>query len=117
MGNATNRKHIKMKPHTPKAKMNKTELRYAGQLEALKRAGQIIDYKFESMRLEVGEGAWYKPDFLVVFKDRFELHEIKGGFIRIPAMVRFKAAMMIYPWFGWRMMQWKNNQWKCIKEN
>ncbi len=106
-----------MKPYTPPSKMNKTEQRYAGQLEMMKRSGQILDYCFESMKFQVGDGAWYKPDFLVVFTDRFELHEIKGGFIRTPAMVRFKIAMMLYPWFKWRMVQWKDNKWTVIKEN
>lgn len=100
-----------MKPHKPKSKMNQTEARYAGQLEMLKLSGKILEYRFESMQFKVGEGAWYKPDFLIIFSDRVELHEIKGGFIREAAMVRFKAAMLLYPWFRWKMVQWKDGKW------
>ncbi len=107
-----------MKPYAPKPrKMNLTEKRYVDQLEMMRLNGEIVDWRYEPMRFKVGEGAWYKPDFLIVLTNKFEIHEVKGGFIRTPAMVRFKAAMMLYPWFKWKMMQWKNGEWKVIKEN
>ncbi len=106
-----------MKPLFIKSKMNKTEAGYAAQLELLKRAGKIVDWKFESMKFRLGDGAhptkrppFYRPDFIVVTKDRFELHEIKG-FFREAAMVRIKTAAELYPWFIWKVVRLKNGVW------
>lgn len=81
--------------------MNKTELAYAQNLELKKRAGAIIDWRFNSWRFLLGEGAWYKPDFVIVKKECFELHEVKGNFFREAAKVRIKTAASLYPWFKW----------------
>ncbi len=98
--------------------MNKTETRYADQLELMKRAGQIVDYRFEGVRFRLAEGAIFKPDFFVVHGEFFEVVEIKGGLIREAALVRFKVAADMYPWFRWKMLQFKNQKegWKTVVE-
>ncbi len=79
-------------------RMNKTERAYADHLYALQLGKEIIQYEFEGIKLRLGKGAWYTPDFLVVRKDRFELHEVKG-FWREAAKVRIKTAAAKYPHF------------------
>jgi hypothetical protein len=81
---------------------NKGEARYAQYLELCKRAGEILDYWYESIRLLVGESnesknAWFNADFFVLCKDRtLEVREFKGR--RMPAeLMRLKSAAMRYP--------------------
>jgi hypothetical protein len=99
--------------------MNKLEARYADQLELLKVTSEIVDWKFGAMKFRLGDGAhptkrppFYTPDFLVVYSDHFELHEIKGGFFREAAKVRIKTAAELYPWFVWKVVRWVNGGWE-----
>jgi hypothetical protein len=86
--------------------MNRTEAAYAAQLELRRAAGEIRSFEFEAVRLNIGEGAWYTPDFLVL---RFtvetgftvEFHEVKGSWKAKNARdgrTRLKAAAKQYPW-------------------
>ena len=107
-----------MKPVFYRAVMNKTEAAWADQLELLKCASEIADWKFESIKFRLGDGAqptkrppFYKPDFLVVYWDHFELHEVKG-FFREAAKVRIKTAAELYPWFVWKVIRLKNGAWE-----
>ena len=59
--------------------MNKTEARYALYLDALKSAGEVLDWKFESIKLRLASRAWLTVDFVVWLADgTVELHEVKG---------------------------------------
>jgi hypothetical protein len=81
----------------PKREMNATESAYASHLEALKRAGQVLWWRFEPMRLRLANGAWFKPDFGVKLRDgSLEFHETKG-FWREAARVRIKVAAELFP--------------------
>ena len=52
---------------------------------------------FEAIRLRLGHGAWFKPDFAVLPKDdRLEFHETKG-FWREAGRLRIKVAASTYP--------------------
>ncbi len=90
--------------------MNKLESRYAGMLERLRLLGEIEDWRFGELRFMLGEGAWYKPDFLVVKQHSFEIHETKG-FWREAARVRIKAAAHMFPWFKFKAVQFKDHVW------
>lgn len=60
--------------------MNKVERRYADRLELLKRAGEIEDFKFESIKLRLADKTFFTADFFVVMPDMtIELHECKGA--------------------------------------
>jgi hypothetical protein len=80
---------------------NKLESSYASHLEILKRAGEIVDYKFESIKLKIGvKTCWYCCDFWVLAKDGVtEFHETKGPFARDDSMVKLKSAALQYPHF------------------
>jgi len=94
---------------------NKLEKEYGQYLATLKRAGEIIDFRYEPFSLRIGHSAWYKPDFLVIKEDCFELHETKG-FMREAANVRLKACATKYPWFRFLLIKaGKKGQWN-VKE-
>jgi hypothetical protein len=90
--------------------MNKTEAAWADQLELLKKADKIIDWRFNSVRFRLGDGAYYKPDFFVIYPDHFELHEVKG-FWREAAKVRIKTAAELYPWIRWVVVRLEKGSW------
>ena len=82
----------------PKGVMNNTERAYARHLEALKFAGEILDYWFEEIKFKIGTSAcWYEPDFLVQVKGgAMEIHECKGHW-QDDALVKIKALALRYP--------------------
>lgn len=91
-------------------KKNKTELSYENHLELLKRSGEILWYKFEGIKLRLGEGAYFTPDFFVMNKDfNLEVHEVKG-FWREAAKVRMRTAAEMYP-FRFVAVYSKNMSW------
>jgi len=83
----------------PETKMNRTEAAYARHLGLLKRAGKIVDYRFEAINLRIGAHLFYRPDFLVIGSDRVvEFHEVKGHW-REDARVKIKTVATLYPCF------------------
>ncbi|MBT9170537.1 MAG: hypothetical protein DDT18_00880 [Actinobacteria bacterium] len=103
-----------MKPILISSKMNKMEGRYCQELELLKRAGEIVDYRFEPFGLKLADKTYYHPDFLVVYKDKFEIIEIKG-FMRDDANVKLKIAAKEFPWFQFKLIFW-NSKTKGFEE-
>lgn len=90
-----------------RSSMNKTEARYAADLEMRKRIGEIQDYRWQPLRLKLGLNCTYDPDFLVLMADgTVEFHEIKGGYITDDAMVKVKVAANLFPWFVFRLFQY-----------
>lgn len=95
---------------------NKTEARYAlTYLEPRKRAGEILDYHYEAIRLRIGDAGercsfvidWvaFRADGLV------ECIEVKGGHTWDDALVKFKAARRLYPGFVWVWARWDRKTW------
>lgn len=106
-----------MKPIQIKNKMNKLECRWANQLEYMKMAREIIDWRFQSFGIKLADKTYYYPDFFVVFPDHFEVHETKG-FCKDDALVKFKTARDMYPWWRWKMLFWsKKTGWIVKYEN
>lgn len=96
--------------------MNKTEAAHAADLEMQKRVGDILDYRFQPLRLKLAPDCTYEPDFLVLLKDKtIEFQEIKGGFITDDALVKVKVAAQMFPWFAFRLFQYDRRGCK-IKE-
>lgn len=91
-------------PRTP-GQMNKTESRFAVNLEVQKQAGEIVDYLFEPMKVRLGKD-WkcsYTPDFMILHNNGImELVDVKGGGgWESAARVKIKAAASQYPMFEW----------------
>lgn len=87
-------------PPTQTKGPNKLEQAYAWHLEVLKRAGEIVDFKYESVKLKIGvKTCWYCPDFWVLANDGVsEYHETKG-WMRDDAAIKLKSAALQYPHF------------------
>lgn len=106
---------------TPKAKRsgkrgpNKWEREFAHVLEFRKRAGEIIWYGFESIRLRLADDTYFKADFFAVRSDyRIEVIEVKG-FLRAAARVRYNVARDLYPWMDFKMVRKVNGRWEEIQ--
>jgi hypothetical protein len=101
----------------PKAKapklpgqMNQLEARYAAQLENRRKAGEILQWKYESMRFVLAPKTSLTPDFFVVTADHtVELHETKG-FMRDDANVKLKVAAELFPFKFVLVKEPKKNQ-------
>jgi len=83
-----------------KSPMNGQETAYAQTLESRRVGpdGDILWWGFETIKLRLGHGAWYTPDFQVLrLGGQIEIHEFKG-YQEEAARVRIKAAAGLYPW-------------------
>ncbi len=95
-------------------RMNGLEARYAGRLEAMKRAGKLVCWKFEEIKLRMADGTFYTPDFFIMLPDgSVGFHETKG-FWRDDARAKIKIAAELYPMFFFVAVQWdaKAKEWK-----
>ena len=97
--------------------MNSTERKYCEMLSFRKAAGEIVDYVWEPFKLILVHGVKkarnemsYKPDFLVVMKDRFEVHEVKG-FWQEDARLKIKMAADQFRWFKFVAVTLKGKKW------
>lgn len=90
---------------------SKLESEYATLLELLKKAGEILWYEYEAVKLRLGDGAYYTPDFLVMLPDKtLECHEVKGHW-REAARVRIKVAAGSKP-FRFKAITKVKGQWQ-----
>jgi hypothetical protein len=87
--------------------MNKTEAAHAMDLEMRKRVGEILEYRWQPLRLKLGTDCTYEPDFFVLMADcTIEFHEVKGSFITDDAIVKVRVAANLFPWFVFRLFQY-----------
>lgn len=92
------RKQIQALGRLKTGQMNKTESAYCQHLEMRKRAGEIVWYRFEGIKLRLADNTFYTPDFAVMLATgEMELHEVKGGFWTDDARVKTKVAADQYP--------------------
>lgn len=91
----------------------KLEREYSLYLEALKRAGEIIDWRHEPMSLRLGANTFYIPDFLVIQNNmEAEFHETKGRW-RQHDRVKIKVAVAEHPYFKFKaIMKDPKEGWK-----
>lgn len=86
---------VKTNRHDPYK--NALERDWAGVLEALRRDGQLVAWHYEAFKLHLGGGAWFCPDFMLVWKDgEVSVDECKG-FMREAAHVRLRVAAALFP--------------------
>lgn len=108
----------------PKPRQNKTEAEYGLILEAMKRRGDIVDYKPFGMRLEwgadpeTGKPMVYSPDFTVweypnqVWEPYFV--EVKGNYIFPKDLIRFKGCRAEWPMFRFELHQKTAEGWRRL---
>lgn len=81
--------------------MNKSEARYQNEvLEPALRAGEVLWYRFEGVKLRVAKNTFLTPDFAVLSRaGLIELHDVKGSRVLYmdDAKVKMKVAAEAYP--------------------
>jgi hypothetical protein len=95
-------------------KMNQTESEFKVMLDARQVRGEILDFRFEGVRLPWGDGMLFKADFAVrKFDNKITLIEVKGAHIWKHAIVRFKGCRAEWHnWFDFEFWQKESNgQW------
>ncbi len=97
-------------------RMNKTEALYAQELELRRLAGEIIDWKFGAVKLRLADNTHYTPDFLVVFPDGQLCFDETKGFERDDAVVKFKLAAELFPYWRFRMIKREKDAWKVTRD-
>ncbi len=91
--------------------MNKTEEAYSRYLDGLLRAGDILWFKFEGVKLKLADKTFLTPDFTVITKtQQLELHEVKG-FMLDDANVKLKVAADQYPFVFKLVRKAKGGSW------
>lgn len=92
-------------------RMNATEREYAAMLDIRQRAGEIVLWRFEAIKIRMADNTFYTPDFLVLLADmRLQLHEVKGAFVMDDARVKLKVCAETFP-SGVVLAQKVNKQW------
>jgi len=97
-----------------------TEKRYYAALKERIANKEIVAFRYHREKFVIGKQGsgfiYYTPDFQVLHNDGTkEQVEIKGGFIRDAALVRFRTAKMLYPEYKWTMIKYENKKF-TIKE-
>lgn len=106
-------------------KMSGPERAHADTLAVWKAAGEIIDFIYEPFRIILADKTTYAPDFLVVYADRFEIHEVKAGTKEklkgkwtgkyIPfsrgdeSLTKLKICARLFPWWKFRLYWYYRN--------
>lgn len=98
-------------------RMNRTEEAWA---EMLTLDLDVLEWRYEEIRLRVGDGAFYTPDFFVITTDGLiEIHDTKGTtkagkyYAKEAAMVRIRSCVERYPWFTFKIVwKGKDKQWR-----
>ncbi len=112
----------------PKPRQNKTEAEYGLVLEAMKRRGEIVDYRPFGIKLEwgadpvTGKPMVYSPDWFAIdaafrqntYISDIRLIEIKGGYIRPQDLIRFKGCRAEWPMFRFELHQKAEGQWRRL---
>jgi hypothetical protein len=79
---------------------------YADCLTSRQRAGEIRSWRYEAIKLQLGDRVTYKPDFLVDMWDgSMELHEVKGRHTWEQARVKLRTAANQFPGFRFYMVK------------
>lgn len=119
-------------PKLPKPRQNATEREYGLILEAMKRRGEILDYRPFGIKLEwgadpeTGKPMVYSPDFMVIRRPTFEVSEnlwrelpitiveCKGGYIHPQDWIRFKGCRAEWPTFRFELHQKTSEGWRKL---
>ncbi len=99
--------------------MNKTEIKFSHRLEALKRSGTIVEWRFEALKFRLADMTTYTPDFLVIGTDGSitlidtKAYWKKAGKVGITedANVKIKVVAEQYPWFAFQTTWEQDGGW------
>jgi predicted nuclease of restriction endonuclease-like RecB superfamily len=86
------RRFAQGRPRRQPGTMNGTEKKYADELQLRLLAEEIVDWKFEAVKLRLADKTFYTPDFMVLHNDGgIEFVETKGHW-EDDARVKIKVA-------------------------
>jgi hypothetical protein len=80
--------------------MNRTEAAYAQHLELQKRAGEILWFAFDAVKLRLADNTFLSVDFFVMTKTgELQAHDVKGTMkiVSEDAKVKMKCAGEKFP--------------------
>lgn len=115
---------------TKKDRMTRPEREMALILEAQKRRGDILEWRFEGISLAwgvdpaTGKQMWYTPDFVIYgvkveatqFIDtKLRLLETKGGRLFQAQLVRFRGCRACWPMFKFELHQLAQGAWSHVE--
>lgn len=67
----------------------------------------------QALRFMLGNGIWYKPDFIVISPISTVIaYEVKGEHAFRGGFENLKVAANIYRWITWKLVWKDNGQWK-----
>lgn len=96
--------------------MNKTEAARAVVLETMRHAGLVAHWEWEPLKLRLGKGSFYTPDFLVVLPCMtIVLEETKGSRgwkLDDEGRTKWKIAAGKFPFFEFRGAVLKRGAWE-----
>ena len=99
-----------------RSKANRTEARWAHNLEMRKLAGELVWVGFEPIRLRLGADCFYTPDFAWIDDaGLFGFDEVKGGggWVHEDGRIKWKWAAEQYPFFAFRgCVYGKDKRWR-----
>jgi hypothetical protein len=99
------KRFAKGRKHKPPGTMNCLEKSYSKYLDARMERGEIIDWKFNSLKLRLADRTYLTVDFWVMLEDgTLEAHETKG-FMEADAAVKLKVAAEQYWWFRFYLVK------------
>jgi hypothetical protein len=106
---------VKRKLRVGTRKMNQTEREFEVLLNVQKMNKQILDFRFEGVVLQWGDGMRFKADFSVLqITGKTKLIEVKGKHIWKHAIVRFKGCRAEWKqWFDFEFWQ-KDTIWQQL---
>lgn len=97
---------------TKRGVMNKSEKEWSVQLDLRKQASEIIEWWFEEITFKLATNTHYRPDFFIQMSDgTYEVHEVKGRFIRERSFAKFKIAAERFP-FTFYLCVKEKGSWK-----
>lgn len=93
------RKHFAL-GRLKRGEMNATERDYGAELEQRRRAGEVLWYRFEGLKLRLADSTFLTVDYAVMRTDGvLEMHDVKGSraIYMDDAKVKMKVAAEMYP--------------------
>lgn len=103
---------LQKKPKKLGVEINDTERKLDQELRLEKLQGNILDYHYEKIGLNIAPKTWYFPDFVVYMPDgAMHVIEVKG-YLRDDAAVKYKVAVGLYPSITFHMIKKSGHSWK-----
>lgn len=92
-----------------KPRLNKLETQWRDWMLATYRADEITS---QAIRLELGNGIWYKPDFVTFYDGSIRVYEVKGPHTFRGGLENLKVAASKFPMMHFCLVWKERGQWK-----